>query len=401
MILLTLLFGCFLCATASDQTHNPAHWWTDPAPLPTIDPSQCDMYYGEYEWCKFGVDQGIKTIKATNTMLLDIPDYCFALGSSWGDIQRACGFDKNGPPKSISQPTPPHAAPLALRTSEGDTYDENLKRDPQCDVEDSSPFCWSKRDYAENTEDSKHGPPCDIEDMSPFCLWKRAEHEGVETDFESEIEKRDQRCDTGFHFLTAYHDTYHYFFCCPLASDRLLLPENYLVAPKCCMKGDKTCDVDAVDSLDGCRTGEVTQYGGVIGCRSKKIKRAADPGHTGISAGHDPVTSLGDPNFPVTSIPTAPPDHGQYCKLEGCPDGQVTSYYLGRFCQCVPAPPPTPTTVQVHGDVTGFISDVVGRAPEPTRRPSSFWTHTKGKPSGTTTTTVTITPAAKLAGKLS
>lgn len=331
-----------------------------------------------------------------------------------------CGSDKRDYPDSIEEdsifsgPSPTGA--------EEKRDPKKKKPKPTCNIEGDSPFesCGSdKRDSLDvvekdsiisglpaDSEEQKRDPKkkkpkptCNVENDSPFESCgsdKRDDEEGAKEDSDTALAKRGQRCPQDYHFLTAEHDTYHYWFCCPNALDKMLLPESYAAAPKCCKKSDKQCGVDAIDSLDGCDPGnEVTDYGGVKGCRirAKNNKREAVPGSTGLTAGHDPVTSLGpDSDLHPTTYPTAPADHGQYCHFGRCGKGQVTSYVDGLYCQCVSAPPPTPTTVIVHDPVTGFISDVVGRDVEATR---TVWL-TQLEPSlphpktGTVTVTVTI-----------
>lgn len=304
-----------------------------------------------------------------------------------------CGSNKRDYPDSIEEdsifsgPSPTGA--------EEKRDPKKKKPKPTCNIEGDSPFESCGSDKRGSSDDIKEDliisgasptveeqkrdpkkkqpkPTCNIENDSPFESCgsdKRDEEDSVKEDYG--LAKRGQRCPQDYHFLTAEHDTYHYWFCCPNALDKMLLPESYAAAPKCCKKSDKQCGVDAVDSLDGCDPGnEVTDYGGVKGCRiraTKKDKREAVPGSTGLTAGHDPVTSLGpDSDFHPTTYPTAPADHGQYCHFGRCGKGQVTSYVDDLYCQCVPAPPPTPTTVAVHDPVTGFISDVVGRDVEAT-----------------------------------
>ena len=321
-------------------------------------------------------------------------------------------------------------SPLAFSSAEVHALDARKKKKnpkPSCNIEGDSPFdsCNSnKRDYLDDTEEDanfsepsptgeaqkrdpkkkKSKPKCNIENDSPFesCKSdKRDDENNVKQDFVLAMVKRASYCPQDHHFLTAQHGTYHYWFCCPVEPGKMLLPENYAAAPKCCKKSDKTCKLDAVDSLDGCGPGEeVTNYGGVVGCRiraTKKDKREAALPKTGITAGHDPVTSLGpDSDLHPTTYPVAPPDHGQYCHFGGCGKGKVTSYD-GPFCQCVPAPPPTPITVTVHDAITGFISDVVGRDVEATQ---TMWKPAPTAPVPkivTSTTTVFITVGAPTA----
>jgi len=373
MILFTLLSALFLCASVSTSKTGVSHWWSEPTARPSIDASKCSDYYSLFEQCRT-IPHGFGPATQTSTMAVDMMKNCSMLAQTWGSIIKSCGgYDKSGLPTSFSH-RGPTASPVASPTAEVRALDARKKKKPKptCNIEGDSPF-----------------ETCDSE--------KRDDMDSIEHESESAMAKRDQRCPQDYHFLTAEHDTYDYYFCCPIALNKILLPESYAAAPKCCRKSDKTCDLDAVDSLDGCRDpgSEVTQYGGVIGCRNlatKKDKRQASPDKTGITAGHDPVTSLGpDSDLHPTTYPVAPPDHGQYCHHGGCGKGHVTSYVDGIFCQCVPAPPPTPSTVTVHDPVTGFIRDVVGRNAE---RTETIWLPNSPQPKKTGTITVTITVPA-------
>ncbi len=423
MDFLILLSALFLYASASASDKGVTHWWSEPTARPTIDASKCSEYSSLFGHCRT-IQYGFETKTEINTMALDTKKHCSMLAHSWASIYKVCGNDKTGLPETISHPGAT-ATPALLPHTEIHALDARKKKPkPTCNIEGDSPFetCRSdKRDSPDDIEEDtlfseplgpseeqkrdpkkkKPKPPCNIENDSPFKTCdseKRDDVNSIEHKSESAMAKRDQHCPQDYHFLTAEHDTYDYYFCCPDAMDKMLLPASYAAAPKCCMKSDKKCTLDAVDSLDGCRDpgSEVTQYGGVIGCRdlaTKKGKREAFPGSISITAGHDPVTSLGpDSDLHPTTYPTAPPDHGQYCHLGGCGKGQVTSYVDGLFCQCVPAPPPTPTTVTVHDPVTGFIRNVAGRDAEHTQ---SEWHYVPVPPTATVgTITVTITVPA-------
>ena len=333
----------------------------------------------------------------------------------------SCGSNKRGYPDNIEEDSIFSGPSPTSEEQKRDSKKKNPK--PTCNIEGDSPFdtCGSdKREYPDNIEEDsifsgpsptseeqkrdpkkkKPKPTCNIENDSPFESCgsdKRDAEDSVKQGSDSSMVKRASRCPHNFHFLTAEHDTYHYWFCCPAKLDKMLLPESYAAAPKCCTKSDRKCNVDAVDGLEGCDpSDEVTDYGGVKGCRiraTKNNKREAIPGSTGLTAGHDPVTSLGpDSDLQPTTYPVAPPDHGQYCHFGGCGKGKVTSYVDGLYCQCVPAPPPTPITVTAHNPVTGFIRDVVGRDVEAaqTIRLTQLEPYLPHSKTGTITVTITI-----------
>jgi hypothetical protein len=296
MILLFILSALLVPIIAHGTSTGPWGEIITPDALGELDPEKCDAYFEEIGWCQSEIgQQATATTRAkTNTSPFEIPDYCFHLAQSLGQIYKMCGWDKNGLPTSVAHPA--------------------------------------------------------ATDLPP-------EASGIH------LSKRGARCPQDYHFLLADKGTYHYFFCCPNANDKLLLPQDYTQPPRCCYKGKSpNCDADAQSIPEVCLPEqEVTDHGGIKGCRYRikgKDKRNGPP-----------ITSLGpDSDFHPTTVQpvTDEPDYPSfYCGLRGCHDG-LYEVWIGDACHCVRGPnpkptPPTLTQVTVHSSVTGFISDIAGR----------------------------------------
>ena len=237
MLLIALLLGLCLSVTAfAESTSNFGPTSTSTA---LSDTENCDELFDQFQSCFSGLEHAYSTVVPTNTMHVDTPDSCSVLKPGWMSVIKSCGWGHH----DTSATGRPTGRP-------------------------------SGRSFAPATN------------ISPQVT-------------AAPLDKRAQHCDTGYHYLTAEHSGFDYFFCCPGSTDKLFLPSADAGSPKCCKKGQKSCDQYATDSKEMCNPGlETTQYGGVAGCRSRAHKKnERDSDHSRSHSGY-PHPSFSGSNYP-------------------------------------------------------------------------------------------------------